>query len=118
MHTHERTANLEVLREVVAPVQAQHRLAHRGVFRLALKTHVHFRAGIDDALVKNRHAAHRIIHRVVGALNQVHTAGGHFHRTLRYVHRTQVDLAARRGFQLTGERELVLLRHLLSHHLR
>ena len=62
---HQRTTQLEVLREVVLPVQAYHRLSLHAVLGVRLQRHVHISACVDDALVQDGHLTGRIVHRVV-----------------------------------------------------
>ena len=53
----QRTTYLEILREVILPVEAEHTLALHAVFRVRLQRHVDVRSGIDDALVQDGHLA-------------------------------------------------------------
>ena len=61
----ESTTQLEVLTEVVLPVEAQHRLALHAIVGVALETHVDRGAGIDDALVEDGHLASRVVDTIV-----------------------------------------------------
>ena len=74
---HQRSAELEVLREVVFPVHAHHRLPLHAVVGVRLQRHVDVRACIDDALVQDGHLACGIVHRVVGAFRKRHAASRH-----------------------------------------
>ena len=112
------TAHLEILREVVLPVQAEHRLPHLPVVGEALQRHVHRRSGIDDALVQNGHLAGIVIHRIVGAFVQFLTAGCHHHRPWRHVVGTQRNHAGIRTAKLSHEQVFVFLGHLLGGSLR
>ena len=53
----QRTAQLEVLREVVLPVYAEHRLALHTEVGVRLERNVDWRACIDEALVEYAHLA-------------------------------------------------------------
>ena len=61
----EGTAELEVLGEVVFPVQSEHRLPLLCVVGIALERHVDCRSGIDDALVEDCRLSCRIVHAIV-----------------------------------------------------
>ena len=62
---HQRTANEEVLREVVLPVDAVHRLALHTVVGVRLKAGLHVGARVEDALVDDGHLACRVINGIV-----------------------------------------------------
>ena len=115
---HQRTAEDEVLREVVLPVHAVHRLALHAVFGVRLQRHVDVRAGIDDALVEDGHLAGRIVYRVVGTFLQGDATGRHHYRTLRHVIGTEGDDVGTRAFVLSHQHELVFLSRLLGNGLR
>ena len=108
----QRTANLEILREVVLPVEAEHALALHTVFRIRFQRHVDVRTCIDDALVQDGHLAGRVVDAIVGTLRQYHATSRHHHRTLRHVIGTQRDDIGRCALELAHQHELVLVRHL------
>ena len=112
---HQRTPQLEVLREVVLPVQAYHRLALHAVVGVRLQRHVHVGAGVDDALVQDGHLACGIVHRVVAAFLQRHASCRHHYRPLGHVVGIQRDDVGRASLVLSCHHELVLLSYLLSH---
>ncbi len=63
-------ADLEILGEIILPVESDHRLSDLSVIGIALQGDVHSRTGIDDALVEDGHLTGTVIHRVVGTLLQ------------------------------------------------
>ena len=81
----ERTAYLEVLREVIFPVQSEHRLARHTIVCVALQRHIDCRTRIDDALVEYCYLARAVIDAVIRAFCQRYATGRHHHRTLRNV---------------------------------
>ena len=91
----ERTRELEVLREVVLPVHAEHRLALLSVVGIAFERHVHGGAGVDDALVEDGHLATRVVDRVVGAFGERDAACRNYHRALRNVVCAERDYVSR-----------------------
>ena len=113
VQVHQGTAQLEILREVICPVHAQHRLALHVEHRVALHRYVHRRARIQDALVDDSHRTHGVVHRVVAVLRERHATGRHLHRSARNVVGTQLDYIAARSRIFTREQELVLLGNLL-----
>ena len=114
---HERTAQLEVLREVVSPVHTNHRLSHGAVFRCAFHARPDVSVGIEDALVENRHFTERVVHLVVSAFGEGDTTRCDNHRTLWDVHRTEVDFASARTFVFSHQGEFILFRYLFCHDL-
>ena len=85
----EGSAQLQVLREVVFPVDAHHGLALLGIVGVALERGTDGCVGIEDALVENGHLAGRVVHGVVAALGELHATGGDHHRALRNVARPE-----------------------------
>ena len=61
----QRTANLEVLRELILPVKAEHAFPLHTILGIALQGHVDGRSCIDDALVENGHLAGRIVDTII-----------------------------------------------------
>ena len=114
----ERTRELEVLREVVLPVHAEHRLALLSVVGIAFERHVHGGAGVDDALVEDGHLATRVVDRVVGAFGERDAACRNHHRALRNVVCAERNDVSRCAAELSHEHVLVLLGNLLRHGLR
>ena len=108
----QRTAYLEILRELVLPVDAEHTLTLHTVVGVALQRHVDRRAGIDDALVQDGHLAGRIVNSIVAALAQDDTAGSDHHRALRHIVGSERDDVGRRALELAHQLELVLVSHL------
>ena len=110
----QRTAQLEILREVVGPVHAEHRFSHLSVVGVAFERHVDGRSRVDDALVENRHLARAVVHGVVAAFAERHTARGHHDRALRHVLRTERNHIGRSASELSRQHEFVLLGDLLG----
>ena len=108
----QRTANLEVLREVILPVEADHRLALHTIFRVRFQRHVDAGACVDDALIEDGHLTGRVIDAIVGTFRQRDTACGDDHRTLRHIVSTQRDDVSCGAFKLTHQQEFVLVGHL------
>ncbi len=106
------TAYLEILREVVLPVESEHSFALHAVLRIALQRYIDLRPCIQDALVKDGHLACRIVHAIVGTLLQDNATCRDHHRALRHVIGAQRDDIGRRTLELTRQPELVLVRHL------
>ena len=80
MQVHQRTTDLKVLREVVLPVHAEHRLALHAIVGIRLERSIHIGMRVDDALVDDGHLASRIIDGIVGTLLQLHTTSGDLYR--------------------------------------
>ena len=108
----QRTANLEVLGEVVLPVDTEHSLALHAVVVVRLQRHTDVGTGIDDALVEDGHLTGRVVDGIVAAFRQQHAAGRHAYGTLRYIVSTQRDDVGRSALVLTYQTEAVLVRHL------
>ena len=115
---HQRTADLEVLRELIFPVDTHHRLTLHAVVGVRLQRHVHVRTGIDDALVEDGHLTRRVIHTIVSTLRQRHTTCRHHHRSWRHVIGIEGDHTARRTLILSRHDVLILLRNLFGGGLR
>ena len=111
---HQRTADLEVLRELIFPVDTHHRLTLHAVVGVRLQRHVHVRTSIDDALVEDGHLTRRVIHAIVSALRQRHTTCRHHHRSWRHVIGVEGDHTPRRTLILTCHDVLILLRNLFG----
>ena len=82
---HQRTAQQEVLAEVVFPVHAEHRLAFLAVVGVAFERYAHVGAGVDDTLVEDRHRSATVVDTVVAALGEGDAAGRDHHRSLWHV---------------------------------
>ena len=115
---HQRTTQLEILTEVVLPVEANHRLALHAVVGIRLQRYIDIGSSIDDALVQDRHLTRRIIHRVVAALSQYHTTSRDDHGARRHIISAQGDHICRGALILTCHNELILLGNLLGGRLR
>ena len=87
----ERTANLEVLGEVVLPVDAEHTLALHAIIRIRLQRHIDTRTSIDNALVQDGDFASRVIDTIVGAFRQFDTTSRDLDGPLRHIIGTQRD---------------------------
>ena len=111
----QRTAHLEILREIVGPVHAEHRFSHLAVVGVALERHVDGRAGIENALIEDGHLARAVVHGVVAALGERHAARRHHHRALRHVVGTERDDVGRSAAELSRQHVFVLLCNLLRH---
>ena len=114
----QRTAKLEVLREVIRPVHTHHRLAHLSIVGIALQRHVHSRSCIEDALVQDGHLTGIVVHGVVATLCERHTTCRYHHRSARHVVGTERDDVGGRATELSHEHELILLGYLLGNGLR
>ena len=79
------TRHLEVFREVILPVQAEHRFSLYTGLRIALQTDIDVRSCINQTLIQDGHLTSRIVYRIVGAFLQLDTARCDDHRTLGYV---------------------------------
>ena len=115
---HEGTTQLEVLREVILPVESHHRLAFLTIVALAFERDVDIGACVDDVLVEDGHLTRVVVHGVVASLGQGHAACRHHHRSLRHVVGAQRDDVGRGSAILSDEHVLVLLGYLLGHGLR
>ena len=107
------TAQLEIFREIVSPVHAEHRFSHLSPVGVAFERHVDGRSSVDDALVENRHLARAVVHGVVAAFAERHTACRHHDRALRHVLRTERNHVGRSSSELSRQHELVLFGDLL-----
>ena len=118
LQVQQRTAEGEVLGEVVLPVHADHRLALHAVVGIRFERHIDVGAGIDDALIQDGDLAGRVVDRIVAALLERDAAGRHHDRSLRHVVGSQRDDVGARTFILSCQYELVLLGILPGHGLR
>ena len=82
---HQRTTDLEVLREFILPVDTNHRLTLHTIVGIRLQRHIHIRPCIDDTLVQNGHLTCRVIHGIIRALGEYHATCRHHHRALWHV---------------------------------
>ena len=83
------TTYLEILGEVIFPVDSHHRLSHLSIVGVAFQGYVDGGSGVDDALVEDGYLASIVIHRVVASLLEGHATGGYHHRPLRHIIGTQ-----------------------------
>ena len=118
VQVHQRTAQLEILRELVFPVHAHHRLALHTVLRVRFERHLHVGTSIADALIQDGHLACSVVHRVVRALLQRHAASRHHHRSWRHVIGAQRYHVLGIALELSREDKLVFLCRLLRNGLR
>ena len=81
----QRTTNLEVLREVVLPIDAEHALSLHAVVVVAFQRDVDVCACVDDALIEDGHFTGRVVHGIVAAFGQQHAASRHADRALRHI---------------------------------
>ena len=79
------TANLEILGEVVLPVDTQHTLALHAVVVVGLQRDIDIGTCIDDALVEDSHLTCGVVDGIVAALRQRHTTSRHNDRTLWHI---------------------------------
>ena len=86
---HKRTANHKVLREVVFPVQTEHRFALLPIIALAFQRNVYRCTRIYNALIQYSNFARIVIDAIIRAFRQTYTACCYYHRTLRNVVCTQ-----------------------------
>ena len=114
----ERTAQLEILREVVFPVESKHRLAHHTIVGIAFKRNIDGCSCIDDALIENRHFTGIVIYRIVRTFGERNTTGSHHHRTLRNIVCSERNDIGRRTLELAHQQVLVLLGYLFGYRLR
>ena len=110
----QRTTNLEVLGEIVLPVDTEHTFSLHTVVVVRLQRDVDTSTCIDDALVEDGHLAGSIIDGIVATLAQRHTTCRYFYRTLRNVVCPQRDNVGRGSLKLSGQEETVLVCHLLG----
>ena len=82
------TANLEILGEVVFPIEAKHALALQTVVVIGLQRDIDTGTSVDDALIEDGHLASGIVDGIVAALSERDTTSRHNHRTLRHVRGT------------------------------
>ena len=108
------TANLEILGEVVLPIEAEHALALHAVVVVGLQRDVDAGTSIDDALIEDGHLTSRVVDGIVAALGQPYATSGNDHRALRHIGGTKRDNVSRRTLELTHQQELVLVSHLHS----
>ena len=106
------TANLEVLGEVVLPVEAEHALALQAIVVVGLQRDIDVGTRIDDALVEDGDFASGVVDGIVAALRKTYATSRHNDRTLRHIGGTQRDDVSRRALELTHQQELVLVSHL------
>lgn len=105
----ESTAYLEILREVIFPVESHHCLAHHAVVCVAFETYVDRCSGVDDALVEYGNLAGRVVYTIVRAFTQHHTASSYHHRALRHVVCTERYYVGRCSLVLSCKNEFVFL---------
>ena len=86
---HQGTANLEILREIVLPVQSEHRLPLHAVFGVRLIGGSHILIRIEKTLVYDCYFTGRIVYGIVAALMELHTSCRNLHTSLRHVVGTQ-----------------------------
>ena len=72
---HQGTAQSEVLREVILPVQAQHGLTLHAIIGVILKRHIHIGTCVDDTLIEDGNLTSRVINGIVGSFFQDGTTG-------------------------------------------
>ena len=109
------TGKLEVLREIVFPVDTKHRLALLREVALAFERYVDRGTSIDDALVQNAHLASVIVYGIVGTFGKGHTTCSNNHRTLWHIHCSKRDYVGRCTTILSHEHVFVLLCNLVCH---
>ena len=114
---HQRTADLQVFREIVLPVHTQHRLALHTVVGIRLEGGGDVRLRIQDALVDDGHLTGGVIDGIVGAFRQFHATSPDRHGTFRHVIGAQGDDIGRRAFELSSQDKLILFCILLCHRL-
>jgi len=107
------TAYLELFREVVLPVQPEHRFPLHAIVGIAFQRHADGCAGIDDTLVQDGNLACRIVDAIVGALGQHHSSRRYHDRALRHVVCPQRNDIGRRALILPHEHKLIFLGYLL-----
>ena len=115
---HHGTADLEILREVIFPVQAQHCLSLHAVFGVRLIRGSDVGSCVEDTLVDDGNLTGRVVDGIVCSLLKRNTSCGDLHRTLRNVicvERYHIRLGS---LKLTHKRVLILLRYLFGYCLR
>ena len=106
---HQRTTYLQILREFVFPVKAQHSFALHTIVGIRFERYTNISTSVDDTLIKDSNLAGRVIHRVVRALGKYHTTSSNHYRTLRYIHGIKRDYIGRRTLILTYQHILIFL---------
>ncbi len=110
----ERTAELEVLREVILPVKSEHRLALLCIVGITFERYVYCSSGIDNTLVEDCNLSGRIVHAIVGTLLQSNSSGSNDHRSLWHVVCAERYHVGRSTAILSRESELILFGNLLG----
>ena len=82
---HDGSAQLEIIAEIIHPVDSCHGLALHAVLGIAFQLDAHAGACINNALVDDSHSTHTVIYGVVCVLNKSHTAGCDDYGTTGYI---------------------------------
>ena len=115
---HQGTADLEVLREVVFPVQAQHRLSLHAIFGVRLIRGSDIGSSVEDTLVDDGNLASRVVDGIVRSLLKRNSPSGDFHRPLRHIVCIERYYIGFGALKLSHERVLILLSYLFGYCLR
>ena len=112
------TAHLEVLGEVVLPVNTEHRLSLLSKVGVTLQRHVDVCSCVNDALVKYRHLSGAVIYAVIYSFGEFLSSCRHYNGTLWHVVCSQRDDVGVCSSVLSYKLELILLGILLRRSLR
>ena len=104
----ERTAKLEVAREVVLEIYSKHRLALHAVVGVTFERHIYVSARIQQTLVDDGNGSTAIVNGIVNAFRKCHTVGGNNYRTFGHIISAERNFARLRSAVLTGKDELIL----------
>ena len=111
---HDCTTNLQTLRQLVLPVESQHRFALHAIFGIRLERYTYVGTSIYDALIQDCNLTCRVIHRVIRTLVKHNSTSRYYHRTTRNIICAKRNDIGRRAFVLTYQHILILLGHELS----
>ena len=109
------TTNLQTLRQLVLPVESQHRFALHAIFGIRLERYTYVGTSIYDALIQDCNLTCRVIHRVIRTLVKHNSTSRYYHRTTRNIICAKRNDIGRRAFVLTYQHILILLGHQLSY---
>ena len=109
------TTNLQTLRQLVLPVESQHRFALHAIFGIRLERYTYVGTSIYDALIQDCNLTCRVIHRVIRTLGKHNSTSRYYHRTTRNIICAKRNDIGRRAFVLTYQHILILLGHQLSY---
>ena len=110
----ERTAKLEVAREVVLEIYSKHRLALHAVVGVTFERHIYVSARIQQTLVDDGNGSTAVVNGIVNAFRKCHTVGGNNYRTFGHIISAERNFARLCSAVFTREDELILFGNLLG----